>query len=188
MSEPYPRVTQILRDVGLGADFSRVPQARLEYARMRGEALHLSIRYHHEWTLDEASLHPDVKPGFEAYLRFLADTSHEPIASEIELVHPAWQYIGHPDRVGLMNGGQRVLLDWKFTDSFHFWPAAYQLAAYRMLWNATHPKEPVTQTFAVQFHPSSGKCHLRRIEAEKYEQTFLAALVVWRALQQKEEP
>ena len=188
MNGPYPRVTQILKDVGLGADFSHIPLARLEYARMRGEALHLAIRYHHEGTLDEASLHPDVKPGLEAYLRFLADTKHEPIASEIELIHPAWLYVGHPDRVGMMNGGQRALLDWKFTDSFNFWPTAYQLAGYRLLWNATHPKEPVTQTFAVQFHPLSGKYHLRRIEAEKYEQTFLAALVVWRALQQKEEP
>ena len=188
MSEPYPRVTQILRDVGLGADFSRVPQARLEYARMRGEALHLAIRYHHEGTLDEASLHPDVKPGFEAYLRFLADTKHEPIASEIELIHPAWQYQGHPDRIGFFNGGRRVLLDWKFTDGFKFLPTAYQLAAYRMLWNATHPQEPVTEVFAVQFHPSSGKYHLRRIEAEKYEQTVLAALVVGRARHQKEEP
>lgn len=187
MSEPYPRVTQILKDVGLGADFSHVPPARLEYARMRGEALHLAIRYHHEGTLDEASLHPDVRSGFEAYLRFLADTKHEPIASEIELIHPAWQYQGHPDRIGFFHGGRRVLLDWKFTDGFKFLPTAYQLAAYKMLWEANHPQEPVAEVFAVQFHPSSGKYHLRRIEAEKYEQTFLAALVVWRALQQKEE-
>ena len=183
MSEILPRVTQVIQEVGLGPDFSRVPAARLEYSRMRGQALHLAIRYHHEGTLDLESLHPDVKTGFEAYLRFLADTKHEPIASEIELIHPVWQFVGHPDRVGFLNGGQRVLLDWKFTDSFDFWPTAYQLAAYRMLWNSTHPKEPVTQTFAVQFHPSNGKYHLRRVEAEKYEQDFLAALVVWRARQ-----
>ena len=182
MSEPYPRVTQILRDVGLGADFSRVPQARLEYARMRGEALHLAIRYHHEGTLDEASLHPDVKPGFEAYLRFLADTSHEPIASEIELVHPAWQYIGHPDRVGLMNGGQRVLLDWKMVAALDFWPTVYQLAAYKMLWEANYPNQKIHSVFAVQFS-TDGKYKLHSIDAAKYEQDFLAALVVYRAKQ-----
>ena len=180
MSEPYPRVTQILKDVGLGADFSRVPPARLEYARMRGVALHLAIRYHHEGTLDEASLHPDIKPGFEAYLRFLADTKHELIASEIELIHPAWQYQGHPDRIGFFNGGKRVLLDWKMVADLDIWPVNYQLAAYDMLWEANYPDQKLDAVFAVQFS-TDGKYKLHRIETKKYQQDFLAALVVWRA-------
>ena len=47
MNGPYPRVTQILKDVGLGADFSHIPLAPLEYARMPGGALHFAIPLHH---------------------------------------------------------------------------------------------------------------------------------------------
>jgi hypothetical protein len=167
---------------GLGFDPTGIPPARLEYARLRGTALHLAIRYHHEGVLDETSLHPDLLPGFEAYLRFLADTKHEPIASELELIHPTYGFMGHADRIGWLNG-KRVLLDWKYTEAFQFWPVAYQLAGYRLLWNAVHPTELVTQAFALQLHPKSEKYQLRVVEAEKYEQTFLAALVVWRARQ-----
>lgn len=178
-----PRVSEILAAAGLGWDLSEVPPARLEYARMRGTALHLAIQYHHEGVLDESSLHPDIMPGFEAYRRFLKDSGHEPIASEVELVHPTWQYVGHPDRIGWLNQ-RRVILDFKYTESFQFWPTAYQLAGYRLLWNAIHPTEPVTSTFALQLYPKTGQYQMRVVEAEKYEQTFLAALVVWRARQQ----
>jgi len=177
-----PSVTEIRDAVGLGPDFSRVPPAILEYARIRGQALHLAIRYHHEGVLDEASLHPDVRPGFEAYLRFLEDTKHEPLLSELELIHPAYGFMGHPDRVGWLNG-KRVILDWKCVETFDFWPVALQLAGYRLLWNANYPEQPIAGTFALQLSPRAGKYQLRVVEAEKYEQDFLAALVVWRAQQ-----
>ena len=178
-----PRVTEILQVVGLGFNGDGIPAARLEHARLRGQALHLAIRYHHEGVLDEASLHPDILLGFEAYRRFLKDTGHEPIASEIELIHEAYGFMGHPDRVGWLHG-KRVILDWKNTDSFDFWPAALQLSAYKLLWEANHPTELIQATFAVQLSPSTGKYQLRVVEAEKYQQIFLAALVVFRAKQQ----
>ena len=181
-SGTLPRVGEILAATGLGFDPTGIPPARLEYAQLRGTALHRAIQYHHEGVLDEGSLHPDVRPGFDAYLRFGEDTKHEAIASEIELVHPTYGYIGHPDRIGWLHG-KRVILDFKYTEDFAVWPVTYQLAAYRLLWQATHPAEPVLGTFALQLHPKSGKYHLRPIEAEKYEQTFLAALLVWRAHQ-----
>lgn len=181
-SGTLPRVSEILQAAGIGFDPTGIPPARLEYAQLRGTALHLAIRYHHEGVLDEATLHPDVRPGFEGYLRFLEDTKHEPLLSELELVHPTYGFMGHPDRVGWLNR-KRVLLDWKYTDSFQFWPVAFQLAGYRILWNANHPEQPVSGTFAVQLSPSTGKYQLRIVEAEKYEQDFLAALVVWRAQQ-----
>ena len=181
-SGTLPRVSEILAAAGLGFDPTGIPPARLEYAQLRGTALHRAIQYHHEGVLDEATLHPDIRPGFEAYQRFLKDTGHEPLVSELELVHPSYGFIGHPDRVGWLNG-KRVLLDWKYTDSFQFWPVAFQLAAYRILWNSNYPEQIVTGTFALQFSPSTGKYTLRVVEAEKYEQDFLGALLVWRAQQ-----
>lgn len=179
----YPRVSQILEVAGLGFDPAGIPPARLEYAQLRGTAVHRAIEYHHAGVLDESTLHPDVRPAFEGYLRFLEDTHHEPLLSELELVHPTYGFMGHPDRVGWLYG-KRVILDWKVTDSFNFWPVAFQLAAYRLLWEANYPEQLVQATFALQLSPSTGKYQLRPVEAEKYSQTFLAALVVYRARQQ----
>lgn len=178
----YPRVSEILRATGLGFDPTGIPLARLEYARLRGQALHLAIRYHHEGVLDEGSLHPDVRPGFEGYRRFLEDTNHVPLLSELELIHPTYGFMGHPDRVGWLQG-RRVVIDFKYTDAFDFWPVAFQLAAYRLLWNATYPAQPVTGTFALQLSPSTGKYQLHGVDGGQYENDFLAALCVWRARQ-----
>ena len=179
----YPRVSEILAGTGLGFEANGIPPARLEYARLRGTALHLAIRFHHEGVLDESSLHPDVRPGFEGYLRFLEDTKHEPLVSEIELIHPTYGFIGHPDRVGWLNA-KRIILDFKYTDSFDFWPTAYQLAAYKLLWEANYPQQPIQCTFALQLSPKDVTYHLRAIEADQYTQTFLAALLIWRAKRQ----
>lgn len=181
-SGTLPRVSEILAATGLGFDQTGIPQARLEYAQLRGTALHRAIQWHHEGVLDESSLHPDVLPGFEAYQRFLKDTGHEPIASEIELVHITYGFMGHPDRVGWLNG-RRVVIDFKYTDAFDFWPVALQLSAYKLLWEANYPQQLIQGTFALQLSPSTGKYQLRVVEAEKYEQDFVAALLVWRAQQ-----
>ena len=182
-----PSVTRILKTVGLSPDFSFVNEETLELARARGKSLHLAIRYHHKGTLDESTLHAEVEPGFRAYLAFVKATEHEPIASELELVHPQWNYIGHPDRVGLCHG-LRTLIDWKYTAGFDKYYIRFQLAGYRLLWDATHPAEPIEKSLGI---------HLKKdgtpavhdappdLSDSEAQQTFLAALVVYRALEKR---
>ena len=177
-----PSVTQILSAVGLSEDYSRVPPATLEIARLRGTALHAAIQWHHEGTLNEASLHPEVAPGFSGYLKFLTDSRHEPIVSEAELVHPTWRYVGHPDRIGWI-GKDRVLIDFKYMESLNLDPVARQLAGYRLAWNVLHPTELLTRCYALQLK-RDGTYRSHEITQPRWsqdDQVFLAACVVFRA-------
>lgn len=174
-----PSVTEILNDLGLGPDLSKADPVAVAYARSRGSGLHLAIRYHHEGDLLESSLHPAVQPGYRAYLEFLRDTEHDPIASELEVLHPAWRFSGHPDRVAWHRRAERALFDWKYVASLDLEYVRLQLAGYRMLWNCLHPSEPVARCFAVQFLPKGGY-RLHDVTDPNAEQVFLGALLVWR--------
>src|SRR5260370_6649286 len=133
MGSTFPRVTHILEAAGLGPDFSGVPRRVLEAARERGTLVHAAIEAHHSGLTPEVP--PFAAPYYAAYLKFLADTGHEPIISEFEIEHPTWRFCGHPDRVGWLVR-QRALHDWKCTDALVLKPVARQLAGYRL------PREP----------------------------------------------
>lgn len=179
-----PSVTEVLRAAGLTRDFKGVPAHLLEHAQLRGQALHQAIQWHHEGTLDQATLHPEIEPGFRAYQRFLVEMHHKPIASEIELVHPTWNFIGHLDRVGWL-GPSRVIIDFKYTETPDLVGAAYQIAAYRMLWAACRPQEPISAGYVLQL-TLAGRYQPHLLEEAQAEQVFLAALVVFRARQRRD--
>lgn len=176
-----PRVTDILADVGLGPDLSRVPPAVLEAARRRGSVSHGLFEAHHYGYLDPADITPEAAPYFSGYLKFLADSGHEPIRSEFAIVHPGWGYQGHPDRLGWLTG-RRALLDWKCTDGVDLPPARLQLTGYRLGWNAQHPTEPVDLIAVVQFC-SDGT--FRYHDLAPQDDLFLAAVLVHRARQER---
>ena len=181
-----PSVTQVLKACGLGPNYAGVPKDILEHARLRGAALHQAIQFHHEGTLDVSSLHMEIQPGFQSYLDFLAETGHRAIASELELIHPDWQYVGHPDRVGWL-GTDRVILDWKHVASVDVRAGRLQLAAYRMAWNALRPTEPVSRCFLVHLPTNGdGKARLHEVTDPGAEQVFLGALIVFRELQRRQ--
>lgn len=173
-----PSVTEILEQVGLAQDFSSVPPAVLEHARLRGRALHKAIAWHALGILDEGSIHPEIEPGFRAYQRFLAEAKHEPLWSEKELRHPTWKFCGHPDRVGWINGNTRVLIDFKYQDSTDLRAGTYQLSGYELLCQANFPTEPIEKLMLLELHKDS-TYRLHTVKAD--HQTFLAALLVYRA-------
>ena len=178
-----PSVTQILKAVGLGADYDRVPAHTLEHARERGQALHAAIQYHHEGTLDADSLHPEVAPGFSAYLKFLVDSAFAFEAGEFEVVHPVWLYMGHPDLLGTLNG-QRVLIDLKYMATVHLHAAAYQLTLYRLAWEAQHPEQPISGCYVLQLK-LDGTPRLHPVSSgPTEEQRCYAAITVFRAQQE----
>ena len=100
MDVKLPRVSEILSAVGLGPDLSMVPPDVLAQAQKRGRAVHEAIEACAYGYLDEAMLDPIVLPYLAAYRRFVAESGHEAIGAEIEVVHPEWHYVGHVDRVG----------------------------------------------------------------------------------------
>ena len=182
----YPRVSEILTATGLGwTGWSQGPSR--ERAAALGTAVHKACELDAAGRLDEASVHPEVRPGLDGYRAFVRETQHKAIASEHRLLHPAWGYVGHLDRVGTLGRLPTVLIDWKFTDHPDLWAARFQLAAYWRLWNDTHPEAPVSSVFVVQLRKNGTfALHDLTAEAQAAEQTFFAAVLVWKALQERE--
>ena len=141
----FPRVTEILADVGLAQDFSAVPPAALEAARARGIAVHEAIEAL-AYGYFEGEPDPTIAAYLDAYRKFLHESRYVTLASEFEVVHPVWRYRGHPDSLGMM-GTTRLITDFKTGE---LGAVDYQLVAYIEGWNATHPTEPVTAGMAVQ--------------------------------------
>lgn len=176
-----PRVSEILADVGLGADFSSVPPAALEYARERGQAVHAAIEASVYKYLDESSLSPDVLVRLDAYRRFVKESGYETVRTEIEVVSATWRYRGHPDSIGWLNK-RRTLLDWKVSDTVQLDPAALQLAAYRVALNEASPCAPIEAAAVVQL---CGDGTFRFHEVETAESLWLAVVMVYHAKQRR---
>lgn len=183
MSHDLPRVTHILAAVGLGPDLSGIPPAVLEIAAARGTAVHTAIEALAYGYFDAESVDLAIVPYLDAYHRFVKESGHEPIASEVQVVHRAWGYRGHIDRVGWL-AKHRAILDWKAVATVDERASALQLAGYRAAWNASHPTEPVDLTGVVQLR-GDGTYRFYDINAADHEQTFLAAVMVYLAQQRR---
>jgi len=169
-----PRVSEILRATGLGPDLSMVPAVLLEVARRRGSAVHAAVeglvyRY-------DVETPPEAAPYVDAFKKFLVDSTFEPIAAEILVIHPSWRYQGHPDVIGFLSG-HRGILDVKTGASDG---AAYQVAAYVDAWSAQRPTEPATWG-AILHLRDDGTYRFDEIDLARSLETFRAAVLVYHA-------
>lgn len=181
MASTLPRVTEILADVGLGPDFTGVPVAMLENARLRGQAVHAAIEAIVFGYLDESALAEDVVPRVEAYRRFVKESGYETAHTEREIVSATWRYRGHPDTVGWLLR-KRVILDWKNSGDVQLGPAGWQLAGYRAAWNEQHPTEPVQALGVVQLK-ADGTYRFHEVNIAAAEPVWFAAVTVYHARQ-----
>jgi hypothetical protein len=84
-----------------------------------------------------------ILSAFEAFKEWFESNSFKVISQEEPMVSEVHFYGGTPDAIALDGKGRLVLLDWKTSDGVY--PEyLYQLAAYRILWNETHPEQPLT--------------------------------------------
>ena len=193
-----PSVTHILNVMGLSPDLSGIAPAILERARRRGTMLHEAIEAHTYGYLDRGVLDEEVKGLLAGHERFLSETGYKSIVAEKELVSDVWGVIGHVDGVGWI-GPERTIPDWKGVAVFDPWSVSYQLAAYRMLWNETHPKEPVERLIGIQFRPN-GTYRMHQVPRDAAEaqrlgvkgptvaeatQVFQAATIVFKARERR---
>jgi hypothetical protein len=177
----FPSVTEVLAAAGLVRDYRNLDD---RYSLL-GQALHETIAWHHWGTLDEASIHPEVKPGFEGYLEWIEHAAHFPLFSELELVHEGYGFVGHVDRVGSIGSEERTLIDWTYSDSPDWRGKRWQVGGgYSVLWNTAHPEQPITRKFVVAF-TKQGRYKQVEVSAPYNEQVFLAALIVERAKREK---
>ncbi|MGH7311367.1 MAG: hypothetical protein ACREK6_22005 [Candidatus Rokuibacteriota bacterium] len=171
MARPlYPRVTQILCDLGLDPDFSGVPAGVLEAARKRGTAVHEAMEAMTYGFLDNET--PEIAPYLCAARKFLSESGYVPEVAEVQVVNDTWRYRGHLDNLGMLQT-RRAIVDWKTADSLEIAYASYQLAGYFDAWNTMHPTTPAQAAVAVQLR-SDGTYRVWEID-------LAAAMPVWRA-------
>ena len=96
---------------------------------------------------------------------------------EIQMVSHKHHFGGTPDAIGRNTNGELILLDWKTSNSV-YQDYLLQLAAYRILWEENHPKEPITGgyylcRFSKEFPDFSTHFYG---ELEKAERMFLLLL------------
>lgn len=91
-----PSVTQVLARY---EDWSMVPPAVLEAARIFGQQVHEACDLFDRDGLEWSSLDPEVVPYVEAWKKFLHESGAIVIASEQPLAHEQLGYAGTPDKV-----------------------------------------------------------------------------------------
>lgn len=123
-----------------------------ELYQQRDEAADVGTLVH---TLVECDIkerpHPDIPPAIEghvisaysAWRDWWRGQSFTIIATEVQLVSELHRFGGTPDAIGCDADGKRVLLDWKTSNAVYV-DHLLQLAAYRTLWEETHPDAPIT--------------------------------------------
>lgn len=121
-----PRVTEIIKAVGLGKDFSGVDP----FYKERGSAVHLAIHYYLKGTLDLDSLDPACKPYFEGFLKWWEKNKTDKFESEVTVENE--DYYGTPDLVTTR------IWDFKCSKS-HDPVAELQGAGYKKLKNNAEP-------------------------------------------------
>jgi len=126
----YPRVTEILRDMGLSKPYPEGVPA-VEWGRARGSAVHRAIELWEASALDTARLHPDVEGPFQSYLKFKMDTGYTADAVEKPICHATLRYRGTLDSQGVYKGDMAIL-DFKCAKQPDLEAAAYQLGAYAL--------------------------------------------------------
>jgi hypothetical protein len=172
-------VTEIIPP-SLKPDLSMVPKAVLEHARARGKALHRAVELHGLGDLLESSLHPEIKPGFEAYLDFERQTGFRFEEGEFEVRSVRWRYIGHPDLRGWF-GPIRGIVDVKyvasFTRAYREYTALQTIGGYAPAWDEMHPTEPIGQCYALWIR-MDGAHRVIRLEKPNAKMIFQACVVI----------
>ncbi len=119
-----PGVSEILQKVGLVKDYKGVDP----FYRDRGIATHKAIELHLSGSLDPESLDPNVKPCFEAFLKYSADHPlGDILALEKPMVNLSETFAGTPDLITT-----KAIFDWKCSKS-HDKVAELQGQAYACL-------------------------------------------------------
>lgn len=129
-----PSVTQVLAP--LSADYKFVNEDLLRYKSELGSAVHKAVELDAKGSLDRSTLHVNVIPYFEQWLRFVDDYKVTPIASEMR-VGSVLGYAGTLDLIASI-GMATYLIDIKTTARLS--PAVkLQTAAYKKAYQECSP-------------------------------------------------
>lgn len=178
----YARVSTVLQPL---VDLSGIPADVLNRKRALGSALHFAAELVDEGTLDESTVHEDVRPYLDAYREAVALEKFRWTLTEERLYSPLG-FCGQIDRFGTDRHGY-LLLDLKTT--FALSPAVgVQLAAYKRLVSTTLGLQNIgarIRRCALQLTPA-GKYRIREFDNPDDDACFMGLLSVhnWQAKNQ----
>lgn len=173
----WPRVTEVLRDMGLSRPFPDLPAVR--WGRDRGRAVHRAIQLYEEGKIGGTTrLHVDVAGPVRSYMRFKEETGYAPLAVEEAVCHAGLRYRGTLDSRGAYEGGPSIL-DFKCSDRPDLSAAAYQLGAYALAWQAQEPWDCVDlpARYVIQLREESWRAY--EVSDPEAVTIFESAVRVW---------
>ena len=107
-------------------------------------------------TLRDEDERDKARAAFGAFKQWRADFAVEPHVQELSLVSEKMQYGGTIDNVAHIRNGLG-LVDFKTSSKGEVYEdMVLQLAAYGILWDETHPKEPLTEGYHLILLPKDG--------------------------------
>src|SRR5207302_2023083 len=84
-----------------------------DYDLWCGRARHKAVELWVKNTLDLATLHPDIQPSLEAFLKFQSETGFQPTHSEYKVWNPVYQVATRIDLLGEFPDGQQGIVELK---------------------------------------------------------------------------
>lgn len=157
-----PSVTQILRGVGVSADWDLLrgrglrEAAAIDRKREIGTALHADAAAYDDGDLDLASVHPDVLPFLEAWAMCRKNLALVPVMRERRLYSEKFGFCGTCDAVCYRGADlERLYLIELKCGSAEDAGARYQTVGYQMLWETEYPARPIAERWAVELTPGA---------------------------------
>lgn len=84
-----------------------------DYDLWCGRARHAAVELWVKGTLDLATLHPDILPSIEAFLKFQHETGFQPTQSEYKVFNPVYKIATRIDLLGEFPDGQEGIVELK---------------------------------------------------------------------------
>jgi hypothetical protein len=170
------RVPSVTDVVSMLEDFSGIPPAVLETARVFGGHVHDAVALDIRGVLDWSNLAAPLVPYLNAWRRFVADSGIVITASELRVAHAKLGYAGRLDLKGLLNKAPAII-DVKSGEM----PASVgpQTAGYEEALSAAFGIK-VRRRFCLQLNPAfSCGYKLHSLDKRTDWTTFVSALNVW---------
>lgn len=167
-----PGVNQILQELGLAKDFSRVDT----FYRDRGIATHKALELYIKGTLDQDSLDPVIVPYFKQGKEWFDKNrntfrSNPEVKTEVMVYHEEYGFAGTMDLI------IDKIYDWKATKEVTK-DTELKASLYKLLW-------PSYEFVALQLDGSEGPCIEHPMEASREMAEAILYLYKWKKEKQK---
>jgi len=174
----YPSVTKILKNVGLGQDYSKIDPEILEWKANIGTQIHRAIELD---ILDDLGEYDSkIEPYLKAWRRLRHDMKIEPLAPELSVFSAKYRYCGKPDLPAIYDGGKLAIFDYKNSCRVELVSVGAQLAGYEIAfreWDKVPDLDRIDR-FAIKFGPDGGY-RLIQFKDSVDKNTFLWAVSLY---------